>query len=272
MILSASLPPALAAEPAEGRPKAMERFRKGEKLHNLSEYAAALEEFRAAYLMVDDPLLLFNIAQCHRLLGNTREAITFYNRYRRAQPEAASRGFVDRKIAELETQLQSVGGVAPDPGKGSTVPPVVSPPLVRSPPVAPVTAPAPRSVATVVVAPGLSVVEPAVASSPAVGGSLRLTGLIGAGVGLAAVGVGVPLYLSAAKKYDECVPNRCAASDLPKGKDTASVLLIWGGATLAMAGVATYLLSPSAPVVVGPVALSSLSIDPRGLAVVTGRY
>ncbi len=46
-----------------------ELFKKGTSHFNLGEYRQALADFKAAYRLHEDPNFLFNIAQCHRLLG-----------------------------------------------------------------------------------------------------------------------------------------------------------------------------------------------------------
>ena len=38
---------------------------------------------------VEDPVFLYNIAQCHRLLGENAEAVRFYRRYLEAAPAAS---------------------------------------------------------------------------------------------------------------------------------------------------------------------------------------
>jgi hypothetical protein len=45
------------------------------------DYAAALADFTDAYVAMPSNALLFNIAQAHRMLGHSTEALTFYRRY-----------------------------------------------------------------------------------------------------------------------------------------------------------------------------------------------
>src|SRR5262249_39827736 len=44
----------------------------------LREYRKALEEFKAAHVEKPDPAFLFNIAECHRYLGEPADALFFY--------------------------------------------------------------------------------------------------------------------------------------------------------------------------------------------------
>jgi len=69
---------------------------------NLAEYDQALAEFKEAYRNKPDPVLLFNIGQCHKKLGHTSDAITFYRNYLREAPDANNRKEVERRIEELE--------------------------------------------------------------------------------------------------------------------------------------------------------------------------
>jgi hypothetical protein len=73
-------------------------------LYNLGHYQQALAEYEAAYMAVQDPPFLFNIAQCHRKMGNDKEAIAFYRSYLRVAPNAPNRPEVQRRIAELERE------------------------------------------------------------------------------------------------------------------------------------------------------------------------
>lgn len=82
--------------------EAKQHYAAATKFYDLAEYEGALREFKEAYRAVEDPAFLFNIAQCHRKLGHTQDAITFYRNYLRRAPHAANRAEVERRIAELE--------------------------------------------------------------------------------------------------------------------------------------------------------------------------
>src|SRR5262245_48039524 len=115
VVVAASLvgvAPAVAApsSPAQAGPPptesqladAKQRYASASKLYDLAEYEGALAEFKEAYRAVGDPAFLFNIAQCHRKLGDAQDAITFYKTYLRRAPNAANRSEVERRITELE--------------------------------------------------------------------------------------------------------------------------------------------------------------------------
>jgi hypothetical protein len=93
---------AARAADANATAEAKRRYAQGVRHYDLAEYEAALTEFKEAYRAADDPAFLFNIAQCHRKLGNLPEAITFYRTYLRRASNVPNRAELQRRIAELE--------------------------------------------------------------------------------------------------------------------------------------------------------------------------
>jgi tetratricopeptide (TPR) repeat protein len=83
---------------------AREHYEQAVAHYNLDEFAPALAEFREAYRLKPDPSFLFNIAQCHRKLGETDAALDFYRKYLRNLPNAPNRADVERMIADLRAQ------------------------------------------------------------------------------------------------------------------------------------------------------------------------
>jgi tetratricopeptide (TPR) repeat protein len=70
--------------------RAKEYFRDGRARHDAGAYADAIVDYQAAYSLSARPELLFNIAQCYRLLGDSGNAILFYQRYLVAVPEGGA--------------------------------------------------------------------------------------------------------------------------------------------------------------------------------------
>ena len=114
---------ALAANDA---PAAKARYEAGVRHFDLSEYEAALVDFKEAYRNKPDPALLYNIAQCHRRLGHTEEAITFYRSYLRRASDAKNRQEVERRISELETIRDAESAAMLNSTGGKNQPPPVS--------------------------------------------------------------------------------------------------------------------------------------------------
>jgi tetratricopeptide (TPR) repeat protein len=132
-----------AAPPAQAQTRtqtARAHFESGQSLYDVGEFARALVEFKESFLASDDPVLLFNMAQCHRQLGQAAEAVRLYRSYLRRKPDAPNRPEVERRIEELRATAPAAP--APPP-PGAAVPPAAiietrpavspeeSPPLYR---------------------------------------------------------------------------------------------------------------------------------------------
>jgi len=80
----------------------------GNQHYNLGELAQALEMYKRAYQIKPLAEFLFNIAQCHRKLGQHKDAITMYQSYLVGVPDAANKALVDELIAESKAALAAV--------------------------------------------------------------------------------------------------------------------------------------------------------------------
>jgi hypothetical protein len=145
---SAATVPARAEPTPPGSPgraaavkKARDHFQTGQRLYTVSRYREALEQFKNAFLEIEDPVFLYNIAQCHRLLGENIEAVRFYRRYVEAAPGAAERQRAQKWIAELEGKPPSTAAVAPPPARVLAPPPAPTPAPTPAPGPAPVSPP-----------------------------------------------------------------------------------------------------------------------------------
>lgn len=139
-------PVCFAATPEESA-AARAHFETGERHYDLREYEEALREFKDAYRIVPDPVLLYNIGQCHWKLQHRREAIDFYRQYVRRLPSAPNAKEVQARVRELEKELEH----SPEPPPAATTPPPPPPPAVTTPARTappPVAAPAPAATAT----------------------------------------------------------------------------------------------------------------------------
>jgi hypothetical protein len=89
--------------------------------YNLGHYAESAGLFEKAYQLDPAPILLFNIGQCHRRLGNNDLALFFYRRYlEQAPPDAADRANVIQRVADLERTVREQAELKdkPPPGVG----------------------------------------------------------------------------------------------------------------------------------------------------------
>jgi tetratricopeptide (TPR) repeat protein len=136
VVLLAGAGVARAADPTAEKARA--HFQQGDTYFKLEKYANALQEFEQAYLAKQDPSFLYNIAQCHRLMGNRAEAIRFYKRYLADAPAAANRPVAEKHIRDLESALgaEELTGahVAPGTGAPGAEPSGMPPPRPAQPP------------------------------------------------------------------------------------------------------------------------------------------
>jgi len=117
---------------------AREHSRQGDAYYKLEKYTNAIGEYEQAYLSKPDPSFLFNIAQCHRLMGHDAEAVKFYRRFLNdAPPNSPSRAVADKHIRDLEDAAKATSA---EPAAAAPVP------VTPLPPANPPTAPPPTGV------------------------------------------------------------------------------------------------------------------------------
>lgn len=137
-------PPARAQSEGQKKQEAKEHYEKATRLYDLARYGDAIHEYEAAYLLVADPNLLYNMGQAYRLWDKPEEAIRCYKNYLRNRADASNRADVEKKIAELERTVEDrrKSGTAPlapllpapvPPSGGE--PPAVAPEAAASAPV-----------------------------------------------------------------------------------------------------------------------------------------
>jgi hypothetical protein len=87
--------------------KAKSLFAEGNQHYNLGEFTQALDKYKLAYRVKPLPAFQFNIAQCHRKLGQHKEAIAMYQAYLVDVPEAQNRAMVDSLIGESKQAIDA---------------------------------------------------------------------------------------------------------------------------------------------------------------------
>lgn len=100
LVLSLICPLAIAATSS-----AREQVQQGLVAYDLGRFPEALEKFSEAYRLDPRPAFLFNIAQCHRHLGQWEKAAFFYRRYRSHFAGSAHDAMIVDLIAEMEQKL-----------------------------------------------------------------------------------------------------------------------------------------------------------------------
>lgn len=107
-----------AAPPAEpARPKTAEQqeadrhFGSGVTLYKEGKYAEALAEFERAYEIAPHPLVLYNIAGCHRELSRYAEAVKYYRRFLDEGKDVVTKVRLDNAQTELGDILARIARV-----------------------------------------------------------------------------------------------------------------------------------------------------------------
>jgi hypothetical protein len=88
---------------ADKTARAKVHFKAGESHFSLGEFGRALEEYRRAYLLKPLPPLLFNMAQCHRHLGDLERATFLLRRFLSFTLTAEQRSQAEAVLREVET-------------------------------------------------------------------------------------------------------------------------------------------------------------------------
>src|SRR5262245_36520197 len=85
---------------------AKEHFEAGDKAYKLGDFPRALDEFKQSYALFPTPLLLFDIAQSYRLLGEHEKALFTYRQYLTEAPTGRYRAIAEQKASEMEQVLE----------------------------------------------------------------------------------------------------------------------------------------------------------------------
>jgi hypothetical protein len=146
---------------ADDRAQAREHFVRGTRAFDLAQYEEAIAEYMAAYKLRDDPALLYNIAQAHRLAGHLADAVWFYKSYQNRNPKTANRDEIESRIRELDRLVEAQKRAQQRaPTSVESPPPSSAPPapLLHDPEPAP---PEPARASAASVAPSVTTAPPA---------------------------------------------------------------------------------------------------------------
>jgi tetratricopeptide (TPR) repeat protein len=230
--------------------------------YNIGHFDQALELDSKAYESLAAAALLFDIGQCHRMLGHQERAVFFFQGYLREKPDAPNRALVEQLLQDLQRQLDAQRAAtarAEEQQRAETSHAAPAPPVEPVAPVPPPTVASPKG-------------HPAV----------RIAGLATAGAGVALIGTAVVLGLHASSLSNEITrvstergtwsPQYQSDYDAGKSSATAAtVLSVAGGLALATGGVLTYLGWPRSGTEAGRVA--AVAPAPGGASlVVAGRF
>jgi tetratricopeptide (TPR) repeat protein len=229
--------------------KTKEHYEKATRLYNVGKYQEAIGEYEAAYLVSADPVMLFNIAQCHRLNNQPDEAARFYKNYLRNAPGAPNREDVERKIGEMErlSEERRRGGTPPvQPSAPTPTPPPLSAPgpTPASPPPLTTGSPPPATPTS----PGEPSLVSETAPPPRPSRVLPYTMLISGGVLLATSVLFGAVAASKAQQIEDRAKEQMPIFDTAAkkiqddGKAASGVAVVTGLAGLAAGGVGLFYL------------------------------
>jgi tetratricopeptide (TPR) repeat protein len=190
------LAPAFAQPVPEAESQARAHYQRGITHYDLSEFDAAIAEFKKAYELTKAPALVYNIAQAYRLKGDKPNALSSYKAYLRLDPSAGNRAEVEGHVSSLEK------GIAEDRRREEELrreAPPRSPPA-KSAPSKPAPA-APSSPAKEVMRVDANVMRVEVAQ-PRGNRTMMRAGWITAAAGVVVVGAGTWFAVKAARNWD----------------------------------------------------------------------
>ena len=110
-----SRPGVALAQPDPAVELARSLYEKGQRQYDLGHFADARQLFESAYETRAAPALLFNIAQCHRKLGDLRKAASLYASFLRADPENRSAPIAQDLLQQVEEALRRESSARPAP-------------------------------------------------------------------------------------------------------------------------------------------------------------
>jgi tetratricopeptide (TPR) repeat protein len=207
---------ASADEATEEKVKTL--YAQGRAHHEKGEYAEAVKLFKEADALMESAALAYNIAQSYRLMGDCRNALTWYRTYQDRDPLAKNKEKVNEYIAKMIKCLPKKEAAPapppPEPVHEVTPPPPAPPP--EPTPVAPAPAPAVTPTPAPAVTPAPAPAPAPVAAQPAPvvpppvqprdenpGHGKKVAGVVVASLGLVAVGTGIAFGLQASSQADK---------------------------------------------------------------------
>ena len=166
ILAAATLAGSARAHAGEPEVEARAQSSRGLSLYELGEYSQAIAAFKASYALAPAPVLLYDLAQAYRRLGDCGQALAFYRLYLQKNPEAPKRARVAERIDEMARCAETH---VPSPETPRALDEVES-----LPPLLPPSRPLP---------PSLSLAPPIGRAAP--GRALRIAGGVAAGVSAA---------------------------------------------------------------------------------------
>lgn len=95
-------------------PEARRQLEVGNRLLELRNYTLAIEAYKRGYLLGSDAVFLHNLALAHRLAGDYKAAISYYQSFlRRGKPRADVRAAIEKLIGQMQDELVQAARTRP---------------------------------------------------------------------------------------------------------------------------------------------------------------
>jgi hypothetical protein len=138
---AAAAPHKKPAKPTKQQKEADRLFKNGVALFDAQKFSEALAEFQRAYDIAPAPIVLYNIAACHRELSQYGDAVAFYQRFLTEGAGKVPAARLTAAKAELDGILSRTAHVTVNitPGDaqliidGNTLDPPIAMPLILAP-------------------------------------------------------------------------------------------------------------------------------------------
>jgi hypothetical protein len=134
-------PPALADDAADAKT----HYQKATAHYAVGEYHDAAMEYEAAYKAKQDPALLYNAAQSHRLANDNQKALLLYKNIVKLYPTSKYAGESKDRIEKLEQAIATTQSPPNQPAPVMLGGPPTAAPQPVSTPVQPLAPPAPTA-------------------------------------------------------------------------------------------------------------------------------
>jgi tetratricopeptide (TPR) repeat protein len=215
-LAATSAPSPAQAQPAGGAPSAKQYVDQGIAAQERGDYDAAIELYTKANALSPHPLLIYNLAQAHRLAGRLDKALELYNKYLVADPDGPQASNARGFVSELQAKIAAARPPAPAPEPGGVEPGVAGS------------------------APGQQSSISATTDAPP-GRGLRLAGIAAGAGGVIMLGVGIGFAIHGASLSDQ-IEKQYVQRKYDEGQraNTLAAVGLISGSVLVVAGAGMY--------------------------------
>jgi len=259
-LVALAAPAAVSAQPRSADLRAL--LQEGQTAYQQEHYRRAQELFARVFAETGNAELLYNLALCHRGMGEPADAARYLRRFLVARPTHPDRTSIERTLAEMEASAAELNRV---PGQGASTPPSAS--ATGAPP------PPRLERDTGLDGPATRVPVPVVPATPRPTPWVRWTLL---GVGVVGVGAGLGMVLSARGHVSDA-PSAANEQDYNDALSSASTLrgvgavVLGVGAVAVGAGIVHWLVASPSPERPASRPSVAFGVGP-GALVVSGRW